>query len=122
MLFWEPILWNSNAANLYIEHQILNIGALICLGYLIFFIGIFGLVYYRFSLLYFLISVEVMLVGLNFSTLFIGALLHQPFCQIFVLMLLTLAAAETALGLSLVLLYYKLYKTTSIQVLTKLRF
>ena len=63
-----------------------------------------------------------MLVGLNFSIIFIGAFLNQPFCQILVLILLTLAAAETALGLSLVLMYYKLYKTTSIQILTKLRF
>lgn len=122
MLFWEPILWNTTAIVLYIEHQVLNIGALIFLGYLIFIIGLFGLIYYRFSLLYCLISIEVMLVGLNFSIIFIGAFLHQPFCQILVLILLTLAAAETALGLSLVLMYYKLYKTTSIQILTKLRF
>lgn len=122
MLFWEPLLWNTNGLTIFIEHQLLNISALICLGYLIFFIGIFGLIYYRFSLLYCLISIEVMLVGLNFSIIFIGNLLNQPFCQILVLILLTLAAAETALGLSLVLLYYKLYKTTSIQILTKLRF
>ena len=119
---WEPIIWNSQALDLYVDRYLLNLGGLIYLGYFIGFIGFLGLFLYRQSILYCLLSIELFLIGLNVAIIFIGALIDQPFCQVFVLILLTLAAAETALGLSLVLLHHKLYNTTTFIFLHRFNF
>lgn len=116
-LFWEPILWNVTMIDLFLEGNIINFNMYILLGFIIFLIGFFGLLLYKDSLIFCLISVELMMVGLNYTLIFIGALLNNFFCQILFLIILTLTAAETAIGLSLVLLYHKLYLTTSLRFL-----
>jgi NADH-quinone oxidoreductase subunit K len=119
---WEPILWNMDSTSLYLEQNIINLLTLISLGYLIFFIGFLGLLVYKGSLIFCLISIELMLISLNFAIIFIGIYIHVNFTQIFVFILLTLAAAETAIGLVLILFYHKLYTTTSLQILNKYKY
>jgi NADH-quinone oxidoreductase subunit K len=117
-LIWEPLLWNTNSLELYIDHKpIINFISLICLGYLVFFIGFIGFFFFKGSLLFCLITIELMFVGLNFLIIFLGFYLQFFFSQLFVLCLLTLSAAETAIGLSLLLLYHKQYLTTTLRLL-----
>jgi NADH-quinone oxidoreductase subunit K len=117
MLYWEPIIWNTSASNLYIEYNILTLTNLICLGFLLFIIGLFGLLFNKGSLIFCLISIELIFVGLNFILIFIGNLINFLTCQIFVLILLTLAASETALGLCLIIMYHNLYTNTTLRLL-----
>jgi NADH-quinone oxidoreductase subunit K len=114
MQFWEPITWSIPDLTFYApdEQEQEMVSTFIFLGHTVFSIGLVGLLYYRTSLLYCLISIEVMLVGLNFSLIFLGQLTDQTYCQILVLIILTISAIETALGLVLVLLYYLNYATT----------
>ena len=54
--------------------------------------------------------------------IFIGFLLNQPLCLVISLLFLLIAAIETAIGLSLIFLYYKTFGFTSLKFLTLLRF
>lgn len=121
MLFWEPIIWDNYALfddhNFYIE---LLYGLYV--GYFLFFLGLSGLFLRHVSIIYILISAELMLLGINLVFLFLSLLLADPQCQLMVLMILTIAAAETTIGLSLLFLFHQIFDSTDIQLLNKLSF
>lgn len=92
------------------------------LGYAIFFFGIIGLIIRRISIIYILISIELLFLGLDIVFLFVGFLLYLPFLQLVVLILLVLAASEAAIVLSIVYNFYKLSNTTDLALLMLLRY
>jgi NADH-quinone oxidoreductase subunit K len=117
MIFWEPFLWDLTVIQFFFDYRVLNFFNYIFLGLWMFFCGFLGIFFKRQSIIFSLISIELMLMGINIIFLFIGKLLYYPFCQIIVLVLLFLGAAETALGLTLLLAYYNKYNITKILVL-----
>ena len=52
-------------------------------------------------------SIELMLVGLNLNFIFFSIYLDDILGQVFALYILTVAAAESAIGLALFTVYYK---------------
>lgn len=52
-------------------------------------------------------SIELMLVGLNLNFIFFSIFLDDIVGQLFALYILTVAAAESAIGLALFTVYYK---------------
>jgi NADH:ubiquinone oxidoreductase subunit K len=124
-MIWEPILWNTiDNQFFYISnfYSITNVLVSILLGQLLLFIGLFGIIRRSTSILLVLLSLELSLLGLNFAIIFLGLLLNQPLCLILSMMLLILSAVETAIGLSLVFLYYKAFDTTALKYLSKIRY
>jgi NADH-quinone oxidoreductase subunit K len=124
-MIWEPVLWNLVLQTLeYINNSFnsLNIFLNILLGQMIMFIGILGIIRRVTSILLILLSLELTLLGINFSLIFVGILINQPLCLVVSLILLILSAVETAVGLALVFLYHKAFETTSLKAITKLRY
>jgi len=78
------------------------------LSVLIFVIGFWGLVVVKGNLLVILMAIEIILFALSVRLLLISALIDDISGQIFSLFLLTIAAAESAIGLALLVVYYKL--------------
>lgn len=124
IIFWEPILWSTFflfnvSATVNFNYILLQ---LCLLGYCIFFFGIIGLIIRRISLIYTLISVELMFLGLNIVFLFLGYLLSQPFLQIIVFVLLILSACEAAILLSIIFTFYRINQTTDLNLLKFLKY
>ncbi len=84
-------------------HVLIIAGALVC-------IGAFGVLLRR-NLLFMLLSLEIMLNGAALAFVGAGARWQQADGQIFVIFIMTMAAAEVAVGLALVLLIYRRYAT-----------
>ena len=80
----------------------------------LFFLGIFGILFNKRNILLILVSLEVMLLAIVLNFIFISLILDDLIGQVFVLYLLALGAAESAIGLSFFILYFK--KTRSIQL------
>jgi NADH-quinone oxidoreductase subunit K len=116
MIYWEPIIWQVDVCSYFFEQDLFNNLNYIFLGEVIFVSGFFGLFLKRQSLIFCLISIEAMLIGLNMTILFLGKLLFLPFCQLIVLVILLIGAAETALGLTLIMVYFHSYQTTKIKI------
>ena len=95
-----------------IEHGLLLATLLFCLGLL-------GVLVRR-NIIFVLMSMEIMFnaVGLAFITG--GSRWLQADGQIMFMLVLTLAAAEVAVGLALVLQLYKRFRTLDLDVLSKL--
>lgn len=78
------------------------------LSVLVIMIGFWGLVVVKGNLLLVLMSVEILIFGFSVQLLVMAAKLDDLTGQIFSLFLLTVAAAESAIGLALLVVYYKL--------------
>ena len=113
MLFWEPFIWSTFFlfdSCYFVTLQYISVFVL-C-GYFLFFLGIIGIIIRQISLIFILISVELMFLGINFVFLMLSFLILQPFLQIFVIILLCLSAAETAIILSFIFVYHRLFFET----------
>lgn len=75
---------------------------------LLFFIGVFGLVLNRKNILIALVSLELLLLSVNLNFIMFSVYLDDTMGQLFVLFVLTIAAAESGLGLAILVAFYKL--------------
>jgi len=70
------------------------------------FLSYFGIIVGVKNLLRTLVSIEIMFLCLSFSFVLVSFFTLNTTCQIFALFILALAACESALGLSLIILFF----------------
>jgi NADH-quinone oxidoreductase subunit K len=87
----------------------------------LFFIGLFGIFTNRKNILNVIICIELILLSINLNLLLSSYYLDDIFGQIFVIMVLTVAAAETSIGLAILIVYYRLHGTIAIEFITYLK-
>jgi NADH-quinone oxidoreductase subunit K len=75
---------------------------------LLFFIGVFGIISNRRSILVLLMCIELILLSVNLNFILFSVYLDDFYGQIFSLFILTVAAAESAIGLAILILYYRI--------------
>lgn len=68
-----------------------------------------------------LISLELMLLAINVNFIIYGVLLDDMMGQLYAIILLALAATETALGLAIVVVYYRLRGGISLDMFSLLK-
>ena len=74
---------------------------------ILFTIGIFGIFLNRKNVIVILMSVELMLLAVNINLVAFSARLEDLVGQVFSLMILTVAAAEAAIGLAILVTYHR---------------
>ena len=77
------------------------------LGAIIFAIGIIGIFLNRKNLIVILMCIELLLLAVNINLVSFSIFLNDLNGQIFTLFILTVAAAEAAIGLAIIVLYYR---------------
>jgi NADH-quinone oxidoreductase subunit K len=70
-------------------------------------LGIFGIFLNRKNVIVILMSVELMLLAVNVNLVAFSAALDDMVGQMFALFVLTVAAAEAAIGLAIVVIYFR---------------
>ena len=81
-----------------------DIGLILC------FLGMSGILVNRRNIIVSIISIEIMFYGLNFYLITISLYLDDISGQILSLFILTIAAAESAIALALIMSYFKIFK------------
>ena len=79
------------------------------LGLIIAFLGAFGIFVNKRHILLSVICIERMLYGVNFFLVTLSMYLDDIRGEVFALFILTLAAAESALALALITVYFRVY-------------
>ena len=87
---------------------ITNINYILSVTVSLFLIGSLGLVLNRKNVLITIMSVELMLLSVNLNFIIFSIYLDDITGYIFVLFILTIAATESAIGLAILSIYYKL--------------
>nr|YP_010041722.1 NADH dehydrogenase subunit 4L [Cyanophora sudae]QPB15076.1 NADH dehydrogenase subunit 4L [Cyanophora sudae] len=80
----------------------------------IFAISIGGLLLNRKNIIILLISIELMLLAINLQFVIFSVYIDDIIGQICALLILTVAAAESAIGLALLVVYYRVKGTINI--------
>ena len=70
-------------------------------------LGVFGIFINRKNIIVILMSVELILLAVNLNMVAFSAVLNDLQGQIFALLILTVAAAEAAIGLAILVIYYR---------------
>lgn len=84
-------------------------------SFFLFFISLSGIFLNRRNLIILLMSIELMLLSINLNFIFFSVFLDDVLGQIFALIVLTIAAAESAIGLAILVVYYRLKGTIAIE-------
>ena len=82
---------------------------------ILFLLGIWGIFLNRKNILIMLMSIELMLLSVNLNFLFFSVYLDDFLGQLFALFVLTVAAAESAIGLALLVVYYRVRGSISVE-------
>jgi NADH-quinone oxidoreductase subunit K len=109
--------------NLFVNYNLLNIGAVHYLGVaaIVFIVGICGILLNRKNIITILMSIELILLSVNINLVTFSAYLKDLHGQIFSLFVLTIAAAESAIGLAIIVVYYRKRNTIEIEDISELR-
>lgn len=97
------------------------LSAYLTLAALIFAIGFSGMVINRKNIIILLMCIELMLLAVNFNFIAFAHYFQAASGQVFVFFILTVAAAETAIGLAILVLYYRKNQTINVQAMDKLK-
>jgi NADH-quinone oxidoreductase subunit K len=87
----------------------------VALSSILFLIGAWGIFINRKNIIIMLMSLEIMLLAVNVNFCLCSVYLDDFMGQIFALLILTVAAAESAIGLALLVLYSRVRGTISIE-------
>ena len=85
----------------------------------VFFIGLFGVILNRKNILTILMSIELLLLGVNLNFATLSIYLDDVIGHIFVIFILTIAAAESAIGLAIITVFYKLKNSIELEPIKK---
>jgi NADH-quinone oxidoreductase subunit K len=91
------------------------------LSLIIFFLGGLGIFLFRKHLINILISLELIILSINLNFIIFSCFLDDILGQVYCLMVLTIAAAESSIGLALLIIYYRLRGGISIDLINLLK-
>lgn len=87
----------------------------------LYLLGIWGIVLNRKNIIILLMSIELMLLSINLNFVTFSVFLDDLMGQVFALFVLTVAAAESAIGLAILVAYYRVRNTIAVEDVSMLR-
>ena len=88
---------------------------------ILFLLGIWGIFLNRKNIIIMLMSIELMLLAVNLNFLLFSVYLDDLIGQMFALLVLTVAAAESAIGLALLVVYYRVRGTIAVEFINLIK-
>jgi len=99
----------------------IGLGHYLTLGAVIFTIGIIGIFLNRKNIIVILMSIELILLAVNINLVSFSVFFNDLIGQIFTLFILTVAAAEAAIGLAIIVAYYRNTGTVHVEEIDSLK-
>lgn len=88
---------------------------------ILFLLGIWGIFLNRKNIIIMLMSIELMLLAVNLNFVLFSVYLDDLIGQIFALLILTVAAAESAIGLALLVVYYRVRGSIAVEFINLIK-
>lgn len=99
----------------------LNLSHILSLGGLLFAISVVGIFLNRKNIIVLLMAIELMLLAVNMNFIAFSQHLGDYGGQIFVFFILTVAAAESAIGLAILVVLFRNLRTINVEDLDSLK-
>ena len=101
--------------------MILSLGHYLTLGAILFALSVVGIFLNRRNLIVLLMAIELMLLAVNMNFVAFSNYLGDMHGQVFVFFILTVAAAESAIGLAILVLLFRNKDNLNVEELNSLR-
>ena len=101
---------------------LLNLSYVLKITTFIFCVGVLGLVLNRKNILVAITCIELLLLSVNLNFIIFSIYLDDIFGLVYVLFVLTIAASESALGLAILTVYYKLKSSILLEPIKQNKF
>ena len=95
--------------------MIIGLGHYLTVAAILFTLGVFGIFLNRKNVIIILMSVELILLAVNLNLVAFSSFLNDLTGQIFALLVLTVAAAEAAIGLAILVTFYRNRGTIAVE-------
>ena len=99
----------------------IGLGHYLTLSAIIFSIGIIGIFLNRKNVIIILMAIELILLSVNINLVSFSIFLQDLVGQIFAMFILTVAAAEAAVGLAIIVIYYKNKGSINVEQISSLK-
>ena len=99
----------------------LTLGHYLALGAILFALSVIGIFLNRKNIIVLLMAIELMLLAVNMNFVAFSHYLNDMHGQVFVFFILTVAAAESAIGLAILVLLFRNRSTISVEELNTLK-
>ena len=99
----------------------IGLGHYLTLAAIIFTIGIVGIFLNRKNVIIILMSIELILLAVNINLVSFSIYLQDLVGQVFTMFILTVAAAEAAVGLAIIVIYYKNKGSINVEQISSLK-
>jgi NADH-quinone oxidoreductase subunit K len=93
----------------------IGLGHYLTVAAILFTLGIFGIFLNRRNVIIILMSIELMLLAVNINMVAFSAFLNDMVGQVFAMFILTVAAAEAAIGLAILVVYFRNRGTIAVE-------
>jgi NADH-quinone oxidoreductase subunit K len=91
------------------------------LGAIIFTIGVLGIFLNKKNVIIILMSIELILLSVNINFIAFSSFLNDISGQVFAMFILTVAAAEAAIGLAILVVFFRNLGSIEVQKINKLK-
>jgi NADH:ubiquinone oxidoreductase subunit K len=115
MAFGREAQRSFAASQGFTRKMILDIVRYVAVAVLIYILGMCGIVLGRKNIIITLMSIELMLLAVNLNLLIFSVYIDDLMGQFFALLILTVAAAESAIGLAILVIYFRIRGTILVQ-------
>jgi len=95
--------------------MVIGLGHYLTVAAIIFTIGVFGIFINRKNVIVILMSVELILLAVNINLVAFSSFGGDLVGQVFALLILTVAAAEAAIGLAILVVYFRNRGTIAVE-------
>ena len=99
----------------------IGLGHYLTLAAIIFTVGIIGIFLNRKNVIIILMSIELILLAVNINLVSFSIFLQNLVGQVFSMFILTVAAAEAAVGLAIIVIYYKNKGSINVEQISSLK-
>ena len=99
----------------------IGLGHYLTLAAIIFTIGITGIFLNRKNVIIILMSIELILLAVNINLVSFSIYLQNLVGQVFTMFILTVAAAEAAVGLAIIVIYFKIRGSINVEQISSLK-
>lgn len=101
--------------------MIIELGHYLVLASMLFTIGVIGVFLNRKNVIIILMSLELILLSISINLVAFSSFLDDPSGQIFSLFILTVAAGEAAIGLAILVVYFRIVGNIEVDQINKMR-
>jgi NADH-quinone oxidoreductase subunit K len=100
---------------------VIGLGHYLAVGAILFVLGVFGIFLNRKNVIVILMAIELILLAVNINLVAFSAFLHDMVGQVFAMFVLTVAAAEAAIGLAILVIYFRARGTIAVDDINQMK-